>query len=108
MAYDKITEEYDQNGALTKTTKERQIRKTFWYWLQLLIIPAVLAFGAIGFSIKQNSDSLNLNNSQYTQSLHIAATATLRISIAHWINSKQQYCKRILTTYRICSLIIIC
>ncbi len=74
MAYDTITEEYDQNGELTKTTKERQIRKTFWYWLQLLIIPAVLAFGAIGFSIKQNSDSLNLNNSQYTQSLHIAAT----------------------------------
>jgi len=74
MAYDKVTEEYDQNGKLTNTTKERQIRKTFWYWLQLLIIPAVLAAGAIVFSIKQNNDSLNLNNMQYTQSLHIAAT----------------------------------
>ena len=72
--YDKVTEEYDQNKKLTKTTKERQIRKTFWYWLQLLIIPLVLAAGAIGFSIKQNNDSLNLNNTQYTQSLNIAAT----------------------------------
>src|SRR5258708_568323 len=29
-------------------------------------------------------------------------------SRAHWINSKQQYCKRILTTYRICSSMITC
>ena len=73
MAYDKETLEYE-NGKLTKTTKERQIRKTFWYWLQLLIIPFVLAAGAIFFSFKQNNDSLNLNKTQYTQSLNIAAT----------------------------------
>jgi uncharacterized protein YjbI with pentapeptide repeats len=73
MAYDKATEEYDKDGNPTKTTKERQIRKTFWYWLQLLVIPAVLAAGAIFFSFKQNNDSLNLNEKQYTQSINIAA-----------------------------------
>ena len=33
--------------------------KTIWDWLQLLIIPAVLAAGAIGFSFKQNNTTLD-------------------------------------------------
>src|SRR5712691_3940635 len=56
------------------TTEEKQPQKTLWDWLQLLIIPLMLALIAIGFSIKQNNDSLTLNNNQYTQNLHIAAT----------------------------------
>jgi uncharacterized protein YjbI with pentapeptide repeats len=49
FGYDKETKEYTPNGQLAKITKEHQPGKTFWDWLQLLIIPIILASATIAF-----------------------------------------------------------
>jgi hypothetical protein len=52
--YDKVTEEYSTPGKQpTKITREYQPGKTFWDWLQLLIIPFVLASATLGFGLWQ-------------------------------------------------------
>ncbi len=51
--YDKITKEYTLDGQLAKITKEHQPGKTFWDWLQLLIIPLILAGATIGLGLWQ-------------------------------------------------------
>ena len=53
FGYDKETKEYAPNGQLAKITKEYQPGKTFWDWLQLLIIPIVLVGATIGFGLWQ-------------------------------------------------------
>jgi len=54
FGYDKETKEYAPNGQLAKITKEYQPGKTFWDWLQLLIIPLVLAGGGYLFATWQH------------------------------------------------------
>ena len=49
--YDKVTKEFTPGGQLVKTTSEYQPGKTLWDWLQLLIIPVVLAVA--GFLLNQ-------------------------------------------------------
>lgn len=63
FGYDKETTEYAPDGQLAKITKEYQPGKTFWDWLQLLIIPLVLASATIGFGLWQ----VHLNDVQHQQ-----------------------------------------
>jgi uncharacterized protein YjbI with pentapeptide repeats len=55
--YDKETKEYeyDPNEKLKKITKEHQPGKTFWDWMQLLLIPLVLAVGGFLFTAYQHN-----------------------------------------------------
>ena len=50
---------------------KHQRGKTLWDWLQLLIIPVILAGGGIWFSTQQNDAGLRLNKQQYEQSMHL-------------------------------------
>jgi uncharacterized protein YjbI with pentapeptide repeats len=66
--YDKIMKEYTPDGQLAKITKEHQPGKTFWDWLQLLIIPIILAGATIGFGLWQ----AHLADLQHQQDQRIA------------------------------------
>jgi uncharacterized protein YjbI with pentapeptide repeats len=70
--YDKITEEYDHDGNLSKVTREHQRGKTAWDWLQLLIIPFVLGAGAIWFNFQQNTTSSQASQVQHAIDQKIA------------------------------------
>jgi|SRR5215217_6341491 len=54
--YTKESTDFDANGSVIKTTRTEDPRraKTLWDWLQLLIVPAVLAIGGILFNWQQN------------------------------------------------------
>jgi uncharacterized protein YjbI with pentapeptide repeats len=60
--YVKETKEYT-DGQSTTTTRDQQPGKTLWDWLQLLIIPIVLASATLGFGWWQ----ANLANQQHLQ-----------------------------------------
>jgi uncharacterized protein YjbI with pentapeptide repeats len=49
-------------------------KKTLWDWQQLLIIPALLAAGALWFNAQQSSMSQQLSTQQHMYDLSIAAT----------------------------------
>jgi len=51
-----------------------QRSKTFWDWLQLLIIPVILAVGALWFNAQQGQMSQHLSDQQHQYDLNIAAT----------------------------------
>src|SRR5712692_10493395 len=53
FGYDKETYEYTPDGELAKKTKAYQPGKTFWDWMQLLIIPAALAALVFWFNLEQ-------------------------------------------------------
>jgi ribulose bisphosphate carboxylase small subunit len=56
----KVTEEYSNTGQLSKVSGEHPQRKTWWDWLQLLIIPLLIFFLGIGFTWIQNQTSLQI------------------------------------------------
>ena len=66
--YDKETKEYKPDGQLDKITKEHQPEKTFWDWLQLLVIPFVLAGATLGFGWWQ----ANLAQQQHVNDQNLA------------------------------------
>ena len=55
----KVTEEYSNTG-LSKVSGEHPQRKTVWDWLQLLIVPLLIAGLGIGFTWVQNQTSLQI------------------------------------------------
>ena len=62
--YDKVTREYSLDGKLAKTTREYQPKKILWDWLQLLIIPVLLAAGVLWFNYHQDQLSHQLATDQ--------------------------------------------
>jgi hypothetical protein len=57
-------------GTVTKT-EEYQPGKALWDWLQLLIIPAFIAFGAVWLTARQNHDR-EIAHEQHEHDLNIA------------------------------------
>jgi len=56
-----ITETNTTTGETTvATTKQEQLGKTLWDWMQLLIIPAVLATGAVYFNRAERRNELQI------------------------------------------------
>jgi uncharacterized protein YjbI with pentapeptide repeats len=53
FGYEKKTKVYTLDGQLAKITEENQPGKTLWDWLQLLIIPIIIAGATIGFGLWQ-------------------------------------------------------
>jgi len=51
-----------------------QRAKTVWDWLQLLIIPVILAAGALWFNYHQDQANMQASNRQYQNDVNIAAT----------------------------------
>ena len=51
-----------------------QRSKTFWDWLQLLIIPVILAAGALWFNYHQDQINMQTSKQQYQNDVNIAAT----------------------------------
>lgn len=74
--YDKETREYTTDGIpdgkLTKITKEYQRGKTFWDWMQLLIIPFVLALATIWLNFTQAQTSLQNSQKQHFTDTQLA------------------------------------
>lgn len=72
--YDKetIATEDSSPGKKVTTTIEHQPGKTFWDWLQLLIIPLVLLLVGALFSYQQNQASLQMSERQHQTDLQIA------------------------------------
>jgi hypothetical protein len=68
----KVTDEYNDTGQLSKVSRERPPRKTWWDWLQLLIIPFLIAGLGIGFTWVQNQTSLQIAKDNRAQDLQIA------------------------------------
>jgi hypothetical protein len=68
----KVTEEYNDTGQLSKVSGEDPPRKTLWDWLQLLIIPLLIAGLGIGFTWVQNQTSLQIAKDNRAQDLQIA------------------------------------
>jgi len=55
-----------------KDAPQFQRSKTLWDWLQLLIIPVVLATGALWFNMQQNQVSQTLNAQQHASDVQMA------------------------------------
>jgi hypothetical protein len=69
----KVTEEYSNAGQLSKVSVERPQRKTWWDWLQLLIVPLVLVLVSSGFALEQNNINTANNNQQLMRDQTAAA-----------------------------------
>jgi uncharacterized protein YjbI with pentapeptide repeats len=54
--------------------QDAQRAKTVWDWLQLLIIPVILAAGALWFNYHQDQANIQASNRQYQNDVNIAAT----------------------------------
>src|SRR5947209_9369722 len=67
-----ITEEYDDTGKLLKVSREIPVKKGFWDWSQLLLVPLILVIIGAVFSYQQNQTSLNMSKSQHDTDTQIA------------------------------------
>lgn len=72
--YGKLTVEYDKTGQVQKITRESPVRKTWWDWIQLLIIPFVLVGIGYWFTAQQNQTSQQIASANRQQDIEIAAT----------------------------------
>ena len=64
------------NAGTVTRTEEFQPGKALWDWLQLLIIPLVLAVGALLFNFANNRTEQNIAAQRYEQDKQIAALRT--------------------------------
>lgn len=72
--------------------------RMLWDWLTLLIIPIVLAAGAIGFGTFQNQENFNLSQAQF----HLAATQYVNdqnIAATQYANAQQLALENSFQTY---------
>ncbi len=74
-----------------KGTREWHHRKTLWDWMQLLIVPAVLAGGALLFNAQsaRTQNELNMRNAQTQQEL--AADNQREIALQAYINNMSDH-----------------
>src|SRR6266446_4725971 len=61
-------------------------RQTLWNWLQLLIIPIVLAAGVIWFSMQQSQISFQVSQQQRQNELNIAADQQRETTLQTYLN----------------------
>jgi uncharacterized protein YjbI with pentapeptide repeats len=82
----KVTEEYSNTG-LSKVSGEPPQRKTWWDWLQLLIIPLLIFFLGIGFTYIQNQTSLQIAQANRNKDLQIANDQQQEATLQTYLSS---------------------
>jgi uncharacterized protein YjbI with pentapeptide repeats len=73
----------------TKKSKWGLSDKTFWDWLQLLIIPLILAVGGFWFNAQQNQTSLQMSDRQHTSDQAIALEQQHAATLQTYIDNIQ-------------------